>query len=236
MSRKVLPQAIFAVLANLFAIGWMIYARWTVFTVCFVFWAESAIIGVVTLGKMLAALPGYDPVPGRSVQYLRGDQETSAKWSMTQSRGLNLTLGLVAFYGGFLAIMGVLMGGFLGGLSGARFSASLADLRSHTGGVAIVLLLLLAEHVAAAWFDFIDAPDWARHDPLFHVGRIWGRAIGLYLLIFPAVFIAGWLPAGRVFTAVFLAVFIAIKTLVEVLAIDLKSRGQWRRRFPDEED
>jgi hypothetical protein len=220
-TEKILPL-IFSVLGNLLAIRYLFNNGWTSPTVLFLLWAESITLGVVTLGKILFALPGYDPGPGRCVKYLCGEGNSTVSYTTELLPVRKLFVNFGFWYWGIVAISGCLGASALG-------ESNWASLREQAGGIALVLLLDFGQQVMFAFLDFLHGPDWARHDPIFQFRGVWSRAACLYLLIFAVFFMGRWKG--------FLVFFIVVKTLIEIFIINIsaKSSGEWRRSFPFEE-
>jgi hypothetical protein len=225
---KAMLPTVLALVGNMLAVCYMFQAEWTALTVLFLFWVESVTLGVVTLGRMLAALPGYAPVPRRKVTYARGEKSgVNESWSSIEP-SISSLFGWFVMYTVILAVS-ALMGARL--LGGSSWAATLTSLRLQMGGVALVLMLDFGQQAVSAWMDFVHGPDWARRDPLFQTRGLLGRGIGLYLLVFLAALMVGsfhW-PRG------FLVVFIVVKTLIEIVAVNFNARirGDWRRSFPE---
>jgi hypothetical protein len=228
---KAMFPTILAIAGNVLAIRYMFHAGWTALTVLFLFWAESVTLGLVTLGRMFAALPGYAPVPGRKVTYARGERSgVNESWSSFE-RSISSLFGCFVLYSIILA-MSAFMGVRL--LGGNSWVTTLTSLRVQIGGIAIVLLLDFGQQAVSAYLDFVRGSDWTRHDPLFQTRGLLGRGIGLYLLVSLAALMVGsfhW-PRG------FLVAFIAVKTLVDIVAINFNARvqGDWQRSLAEKTD
>ncbi len=232
MSRKAIFPTVLAILGSILAVRYMFHAGWTALTVLFLFWMESVTLGVVTLGKVLVALRGYHPAPGRWwVEYARGAKDVSESWSSVQPSVVSL-FSLFVMYGvvvGACAFMGARLSG---GDSWPALCRSLSSLREQTGGVVLVLLLDLGHQAVSAWQDFVRGPDWARDDPLFQTRGLLSRGLGLCFL----VFLAGFLVGSLHWPQAFLVAFIAIKMLSDIFWINFNARvrGEWRRSLRGE--
>jgi hypothetical protein len=225
---KAMLPTVLALVGNVLAICYMFKAGWTALTVLFLFWVESVTLAVVTLGRMMAALPGYHRVPGRTVKYARGGKDVNESWSSLEPSIASL-FSMFAMYGVFVAMSAFIGAHSVGSDSWRALCRSLSSVREQPGGVVLILLLNLGQQAVSAYLDFVRGPDWARHDPLFQTRGLLGRGIGLYSLVLLAVFVVDtfhW-PRG------FLVIFIVFKTAVDIIAINFNARvqGDWQRSY-----
>jgi hypothetical protein len=189
----------------------------------FAYWLEGAVIGLFTLLKIACALPGYDPVPGKSVTYERKGKGVSASFTVTPvSRG-SIIPKFIGIYGILMLFYGLALFVFLA--REMTFDGAIARLRAVSSGLLTMVLVMLAWHAWAFYSDFIRGPAWARSDSMFHYARPFGRFILLHLI----VVIGGVATSALSLPWFYLAVFILLKTGGDVLSALLASAGPWRR-------
>lgn len=223
-----LLQAALIVVTNVIPLVGMFAFGWDLFPVLLLYWLETCAIGVFTLVKIVLALPGYKPVPGRSVRYWRQGKDSSQSASTTEVKrkwAIPPTFALI--YGGMMLMYGVFIIGLIGGKHSA--AAALETLSVFPGGIMLVVSALCVEHAVAAYFDFFGGPAWARSDPIFHFIRSFP---GRFLLLHLVVILGG--VATHLFSLprLTMVLFIVLKLCGDLLSLALASAGQWRRTPP----
>lgn len=221
-------QAALIVVTNVIPLVGMFAFGWDLFPVLLLYWLETCAIGVFTLVKIMLALPGYRPVPGRSVRYWRQGKDSSQSASTTEvKRKWAIPPTFVLIYGGMMLMYGAFIISLIGGKQSA--AAALESLSVFPGGVVLVVSALCVEHAVAAYFDFFGGPAWARSDPIFHFIRIFP---GRFLLLHMVVILGG--VATHLFSLprLTMVLFIVLKLCGDLLSLALASAGAWRRTPP----
>ena len=140
---------------------------WAPGMIAFLFWFEAAVIGVMTLVKVAASLPGEVPGTGKSVSYRRLPRPGGNTRVSSSVPRVNPLLALplfVVFYGGLLAGYGGLL---LLSLKESDYPGLLRGALA-SDGVRLAMVLIVGQHLWAFWRDYLRGPAWLRRDPTFH--------------------------------------------------------------------
>lgn len=211
--------SLLVLLVNLAAVFGVVFVGWDGLVLLVVYWIETGLVVLFTFLKVVFALPGYRPVPGRKVTYSRTGPHSSRSFTVEE-------MGRVAVLASFLGLWGFFMG-LYGAFIVVWFAKGLAAVAALPWDELGWLVALMAgEHAYSSWVEFRRGPEWARSDPMFHFWRPMGRMAFLYLVIFPGAWLTGMLGLSNPV----LVLFIALKIVSELLAIVSDSEGPWERR------
>lgn len=202
---------------------------WPAATVAFMFWAESAIIGLFTLLKVAASVPGHIAHAPGHVTYRRPPRPGSHTSSSTSVPRVNRFLAVPLFvilYGAVLAAFGALL----------TVPLKIDDPLRVAGealagtGTRLFLLFVVLEQGWSSWREFFLGPAWIRNDPTFHFWRPFGLVFVVWIAAFVALFLFGWLDS----VLPVLVAVIVLKTIAEVFTVLMDSQaGQWTRDGTD---
>lgn len=209
-------------LVGLYAFGW------SPGTVAFLFWFEAAVVGVVTLAKVAASLPGDVPGTGTHVVYERPPRpgwRASARSSVPRVRPVAAIPLFLVLYGLVLGGYGTLLLGSLGERNLGRFLHRVTAEQGVWLGMAFIVL----ERLWAFWTGYVRGPAWQRRDPTFHFWRPFGLVFVAWFGFFVGFFLLGWVESKLVV----LTVLVLAKAVGESFNALLEAQsGEWQRVAP----
>jgi hypothetical protein len=197
---------------------------WHPSTVLLIYWIETVIIGLLTTVKLLLALPGYRPQPGRRVRYQQKSGGNSRSFETGEASRLWIVPSFVLIYGGASALVLFIGAALLGRKVDLAdmFREMTADWRQWLP----LLGMLLVEHIADFFRDFFRGPAWVRSDPIFHAWRPAGRFVLFYLLILAGAMLLQFFSAHAV-----VILFVALKLIGELCNVPF-GEVRWERTPP----
>lgn len=208
------------VLANLVPVAGVLWLGWQLQDLVVLYWLESAVVGIFTVAKLLAATPG---------EYSR--------WLHVAMLVFTVPF-FAAHYGGFWVGHGLFVGlmfgegGFLGSANPAQasgpFSAFLAPLLTNLSRLEVFmwpLVGMVVSHGAAFVTNFLQVSE-ERSAPLSVImGRPYSRVFVLHISIILGGFVA--MAVGPSIHVVL--IFVAVKTIVDAQAHLHERRNAMRR-------
>ncbi|MEM1115963.1 MAG: DUF6498-containing protein [Bacteroidota bacterium] len=188
-------SAVSLVIANLVPLVGVVFLDWSLFGIMWIYWAESAVIGVFAILRMLTA--GRD---GWVAALLR----------------LPMAGFFVAHYGFFWLIHGVFVYALFG--EGRRFLLDGATIPEVLHGVPVEgLVPLVLSHGLSFVMNYLLGGERLVAESAVEMGKPYGRVIVLHVVII----VGGVLLMSLGATVGFLILFIALKTAVD-LGVHLK--------------
>lgn len=223
------PALLFGLVANAVLLGGLLFADWDASAVAALFWAESAIVGIATLIRILVAVTGSLPPEGPgNVTYRRLPRPGRRTSSSTSVPRINRVLAVPLFilsFGVLLLLYGWMLAASLDVDDPA---ALLAQVGAATGPRAFLLFIVL-EQAWSGWRELRFGPDWMRNDPTFHFWRPFGLVFLIWITAFFGFVLFGWLDSA----IVVLVVLIVLKTVADAVnAIMDTETGAWVREAP----
>lgn len=215
---------------NAIPIVGVVFWDWSGFVVLFLYWLESGIVGVFTILKIVLALPRYEPVPGRQVNYKQDAGTSSRSFSTAEMGRFWVIPSFVLGYGAAMVLFALAVGwlfyprDFNGGI-GDVIARMQAELVPHQRELIAALVLMLFDHAAQSYRDFFGGPEWARADPVFQMWRPFGFLVMLYFLWL----VGGFLMATFKTPGGVLVLFVVLKTLGELFTMPFTPQKHWRR-------
>lgn len=221
-----------ALAANAVLLFGLLGLGWAPETIAFLFWFEAAVIGLATLARIGASLPGEPLPPGQRNTYLRLPRpggRTRVSSTVPRVHPVLAVPLFLLFYGLLLLAYGALLAFSLKAPDYPRVVAAALE----AGGVRLAMAVIAGEHLWYFWRDYLRGPAWQRADPTFHFWRPFGLAMLAWLGFVLGFLVLGWLQSPLTV----LAVLIVLKGIAEFFnaAIDAQA-GPWVRRAPQAAD
>ena len=182
------------ILANLIPLLGVLLFEWTVLSILLLYWAESVVVGVLNVARMIACdsdnvLPGLLALANKPVP-------DEVRENMPQIAGAALKYFLIPFfvvhYGAFCfghltAVVGIFgSGGF-----GLRAGPALAELWQPSVWIAVAAVF--ASHLYSFIANFIGEGEYKRANLMLLMHRPYGRIIAMHIAIVLGAGLVIWL-------------------------------------------
>ncbi len=215
-------SSLLLMLANLTPVIGVLLYQWDVLSILLLYWAESVIIGVLNVARMIASDSG-DVLQGMIAVMDRPVAE-EVRENLPQIAGSALKFILIPFfvvhYGAFCfghltAVVGIFgSGGF-----GLRAGSALAELWQPSFWIAVAAVF--ASHLYSFFANLIGEGEYKRANLMLLMHRPYGRIIAMHIAIVLGAGLVMWLGSPLPM----LLILILIKTFLDI-RVHEKERGK----------
>ncbi len=210
------------ILANLIPVVGVLLYQWDVLSILLLYWAESVVIGVLNVARMLACDSGN--VMQGTLALANRPVPDEVRENMPQIAGAALKFFLIPFFvvhygmfcfGHLTAVVGI-FGGW--GIS-LRAGSSLFELWQPSFWIAVAAVF--ASHLYSFFANFIGEGEYKRANLMLLMRRPYGRIIAMHVAIVLGAGLVMWLGSPLPM----LLILILIKTFLDI-RLHEKERGK----------
>ena len=210
------------ILANLIPVVGVLLYQWDVLSILLLYWAESVVIGVLNVARMVACDSGN--VMQGMLALANRPVPDELRENMPQIAGAALKFFLIPFFvvhygmfcfGHLTAVVGIFGSG---GIS-LRAGSALAELWQATFWIAVAAVF--ASHLYSFFANFIGEGEYKRANLMLLMRRPYGRIIAMHVAIVLGAGLVMWLGSPLPM----LLILILIKTFLDI-RLHEKERGR----------
>lgn len=208
VTRKTL-SVLFLIVGNAIPLLGVVFYDWNLFSIMFLYWFESGIIGFFNVFKIARA---SKPSAGSNITI-------NGRPSNLSGAAFYVPF-FIMHYGIFWVVHGVFVIVFFGLLGGQPFGgASPPEIAGgfrgfEPGGVAIAALSLFLSHGISFYVNFLKGEEYRNVTPQGQMFQPYGRVIALHITILGGGFLAGYF--GTPLAS--LVLLVVLKTAIDVWA------------------
>jgi len=216
------PSSLVLILANLIPVIGVLLYDWSVLSILLLYWAESVVVGVLNVARMIAS-ENVDVLRGVVAVVDRPVPEELLE-NLPRIGGAALKIFLIPFFvvhygmfcfGHLTAVVGIFGGG---GIS-LRAGTALAELWQPSFWIAVVAVF--ASHLYSFFANFIGEGEYKRANLMLLMHRPYGRIIAMHIAIVLGAGLVMWLGSPLPM----LLILILIKTFLDIRMHE-KERGK----------